>query len=437
MKRNKRLLVLLAILLGISLATVLVSNLQTHREQIHRTEAVVLQVSPDSVSKISWKTEDGTLAFKKDSQWLYEGDAAFPVSETKLGSILELFSQFSVSFIIEDVKDFGQYGLTAPQCTVNLETVDGNYELRLGNFSTMDEKRYVSVGDGNVYLVNDDPLSLFGPLSDMLANDTVPEFTAIAQLSVTGEDSYKAVAVEENTYTYSTDDKYFREDTKQALDSAKVKKYLKDLHNLSFTDYLTYNCTEADLQDCGLDAPKMLVRITGDAGDFTLAVNEKDGNYFARVGQSPILYKLTKEQFNTVCGGTFQKLRHEKLFYGEFRDVDQAEFKLEGETHLMEVTGDYTEQTWYYNGEKVSASVLQAALSTLRVSSFTDEKPTQKEELSVTLTLDSVNCPSLNIALYRYDGSHCLAAVNGQTVGLVEREDVVNIIEKVNQIILG
>lgn len=437
MKRNKRLLVLLAILLVISLATVLVSNLQTRKEQIRQTEAVVLQVAPDSVTKISWKTADNTLAFKKDAQWLYESDAAFPVSEAKIESILELFSQFGVSFIIEDVKDFGQYGLAEPECTVDLETADGSYELRLGDFSAMDEKRYVSVGDGNVYLVNDDPISLFGSLSDMIANDTVPEFGTVSSLSVTGEDSYKAVAEEENTYTYGRDDKYFREDTKQALDSAKVKKYLKDLHGLSLTDYLTYSCTEEDLQGCGLDAPQMLLTVTDDTGDFTLAVNEKDGNYYARVGQSPIVYNLTKEQFNTVCGGTFQKLRHEKLFYGEFRDVDQIEFKLEGETHRMEVTGDYAEQTWYYEGEEVRATVLQAALSTLRVSSFTDEQPTQKEELSATLTLDLEHCPTLNITLYRYDGSHCLAAINGQSVGLVEREDVVNIIEKVNQIILG
>ena len=38
---------------------------------------------------------------------------------------------------------------------------------------------------------------------------------------------------------------------------------------------------------------------------------------------------------------------------------------------------------------------------------------------------------------YRYDGNYCLAVVDGEPVSLVERSDVVDLVEAVNTIILN
>ncbi|MBS6398247.1 MAG: DUF4340 domain-containing protein [Clostridiales bacterium] len=51
--------------------------------------------------------------------------------------MLEQFQEFGVSFIIEDVEDYGQYGLDDPVCTIKLETGDESYEILLGDFSKM------------------------------------------------------------------------------------------------------------------------------------------------------------------------------------------------------------------------------------------------------------------------------------------------------------
>lgn len=45
----------------------------------------------------------------------------------------------------------------------------------LGDYSPMDSQRYVSIGDGNVYLVEDDPMEEFDvELSNMLDDDDIP-----------------------------------------------------------------------------------------------------------------------------------------------------------------------------------------------------------------------------------------------------------------------
>lgn len=56
---------------------------------------------------------------------------------------------------------------------------------------------------------------------------------------------------------------------------------------------------------------------------------------------------------------------------------------------------------------------------------------------SLTLALDNARFPEVSIALYRADGSRCLAAADGVTVGYVPRSEVVDLIEAVNAIVLG
>ena len=45
--------------------------------------------------------------------------------------------------------------------------------------------------------------------------------------------------------------------------------------------------------------------------------------------------------------------------------------------------------------------------------------------------------PQVEIVLYRYDGSHCLAIVDGTPTCLVSRADAVNLMETVRSIVLG
>lgn len=76
-------------------------------------------------------------------------------------------------------------------------------------------------------------------------------------------------------------------------------------------------------------------------------------------------------------------------------------------------------------------------MQTLTADSFTDEQPTEKEEIHLTLHLDLEGEPSAEIGLYRYDGSYCLAVVDGTPMCLVQRSYVVDLIEAVNAIVLS
>ncbi len=76
-------------------------------------------------------------------------------------------------------------------------------------------------------------------------------------------------------------------------------------------------------------------------------------------------------------------------------------------------------------------------MEALTADEFTNENPAQKEEISLTIHLDIEDAPEISIQLYRYDGSDCLAVMDGQPVSLVERDAVVALIEATHAIVLN
>ena len=80
---------------------------------------------------------------------------------------------------------------------------------------------------------------------------------------------------------------------------------------------------------------------------------------------------------------------------------------------------------------------LQNALCALSVSEFTEETPDGQEEVSMTVHLDNAEFPTFTVTLYRYDGTNCIAVVDGTPVAFVSRSQTVNLIEAVNELTLG
>lgn len=166
MNRYKKLYILVGVLVVACLVTFGVTRYESHKEKIQTSDEVVMELSTDSVTALSWEYDGQTLSFhKEDDTWTYDDDDAFPVDQDKIQERLDLFASFGVAFIIEDPEDLGQYGLSDPTCTIHISAEDQDYTILLGDYSTMDSQRYVSIGDGNVYLVQNDPWTSLTPSS--------------------------------------------------------------------------------------------------------------------------------------------------------------------------------------------------------------------------------------------------------------------------------
>lgn len=476
MKRNKKIVILLVIFLCTSLAAFGISRYEEQKEIIKNSDEIIMEVAEEDVNALSWECDTGSFAFHKDenSSWLYDIDEAFPVDEEKIGGLLEQFREFGVSFIIEEVEDFGQYGLDAPVCTICMETESETYEILLGNYSTMDSERYVSIGDGNVYLVKNDPLDQFEiEISDVIKHDEIPQIGDVTQVQFSGVESEQIVYEEDSTFTYYAEDVYFmeQEDGHMPLDTVRVNDYLNTIKNLDLKDYVTYNASEEDLKTYGMDAPELSIIVEyttveegtdeKTSGSFTLNIGrdpeekaeesaaEQEGDTsdeeeeeeetvtaFARVGESKIIYQISAEQYEKLMDMSYDTLRHQEMFWADFADMYQLDILLEGETYTITSVMEDEKRTYYYNEEELEMAGIRGAIRGLTAVTFTDETPTQKEEISLTIYLDNENYPEVHIQLYRYDGNNCIAVVDGNSIALVERAKVIDLMEAVNTIVL-
>lgn len=461
MNRSKRLYLLLGILTVACAATFTVMGMEERKEQIRETGEIILELPGESVQALSWDYNETSLAFHKDGVWLYDEDENFPVSEEKINELLEPFQAFGAAFIIEDVEDFGQYGLDDPICTIRLSTEDQDYEIKLGDYSKMDSQRYISIGDGNVYLVRHDPLDEFNAtIRNLIAHDEVPDLDRVTGLSFSGTENYSITYEEESADSYRAEDIYFtRQDgTNLPLDTDRVRDYLNYIGYLNLTDYVSYNATQEELESFGLDAPELTIAVNYTVEEdgqeqsdaFVLHVSrdpeektsseeqgedgEEEITAYARVGDSKIVYQISSAGYKTLMAASYDDFRHLEVLPANFEDVRQVDVSLEGSRYTLTSEQDGKERVWSYQGEELKIDSFQNALNALTADKFTTEKPSGKEEIGLTIYLDREDAGE--IQLYRYDGEHCIAAVDGESVCLVKRVAVVDLIEAVHAIVL-
>lgn len=471
MKRFKKIYLLLGILAVVCAATIGVMQMEEHKEKIKNTDEIILSVPTESVQSLSWEYESETFAFHKDEKWLYDEEEAFPVEEEEINGMLEQFQEFGASFIIEEAENLGQYGLDEPVCTVYLATEEQSYEVQLGGYSSMDSQRYVSIGDGNVYLVRNDPLDYFDvDISDLIDHDEIPFFGQITGIRFAGEENYDITYEKDSSSTYCADDIYFisKDDKTLPLDTSRVEEYLQNISGLNLTDYVTYNATDEELTAYGLDEPELIVTVaylseeesSGEISN-TFVINisrsleekaadrETDGEdsdseeeeitAYARVGESQIVYQISGDSFENLMAVSYDSLRHQEVFSADTMDIRQIDITLEGIDYTITSEEDEEDgkRIYYYQGKDVDMVGLKGSLKNLNAVSFTKEQPAQKEEIRLVVYLDNENFPVVEIALYRYDGNECLALVDGEPVSFVQRSAVVDFIEAVHGIVLN
>lgn len=486
MKRAKKLYILLGVLVAVCAITFGVSRYQTRQEEIKNSGEVILEVPTDSVESLSWDVGNRSFSFHKEttegdtdseSIWIYDEDDVFPVDKTKINNLLSCFESLTAAFVIENPEDLGQYGLTDPSCTINFSDGETSYTVLLGDYSPMDSQRYVSIGDGNVYLVSEDPMEEFDvELSKMLDDDDIPyleEEGTTTSIRFSGEINYEIAYEADSDNTYRADDVYFTEQNGRQvpLDSTRVSDYLHEVSFVFPDEYVTYKATDEDLAACGLDNPQLVIEADYNTEDedgntvsnsFTMSISRdpdelaeaqssdaettsedeadtetEEITAYMRIGDSKIIYRLSGEDYETLMAAGYNDLRHTEVLPADFADIAQIDISLEGTDYTITSEGDAEERTYFYEDEELDIADLQSAMQTLTADSFTDEQPTEKEEIHLTLHLDLEGEPSAEIGLYRYDGSYCLAVVDGTPMCLVQRSYVVDLIEAVNAIVLS
>ncbi len=494
--KTKRIGILLGVLVVLCVATLAVSLYNEEQENIANSNEVVLDIDIDTVTAISWDIDGDSYGFHLDSEtgeWLYDEDETFPTDEDVINELIEIFADYEAEFIIEDVTDYEQYGLDDPAATITITLEDETvYEINLGDFSTLDSERYIEFGDGNVYLAVVDPYDSFDglALSDLIKNDTIDTINQADTITLTGDVNLTIYYEEESTNSYCSEDVYFIEDGDLPLDTDSVETYLSRFYSTELTSSVTYSVTEEDLEAYGFNDPLETITIayptteTDEDGEevettktvtLTIGVNQEELaeaeaeleegeevdmtslTMYVRVDESDIIYELTTTRYEYLIACDYDDLRHTEVLTADFDTIYQFEFTIDGDTYTIFTDTDDDGNTvyyYYYDGEEINeddltegddieyyrtevdASSIEDAIEEITAESFTDEEPEGSLEISFVVYLNNENYEKVEVELYRYDGTYCLAVVDGEPVSLVLRTSVVDLIEVINSIVL-
>ena len=454
MKRRKKLTVLAAVLAAALVVTVCVAMIDRKTEQIKEFGATVLEIPADRVDSLSWEYQGNPISLTKGEQWQMDDDEAFPVSQAAMDELLSGFEEVGAAFCIENVEDYGQYGLEKPACTIRLAAGDESWEIKLGAFSKMDQQRYADIGDGNVYLLVEDPMDQFDQgRAPLMQHDEMPQLESADRIEFAGQQNYAIVHDPENGKSFREDDHYYAEldGALEPVDSLSIESYLGKFSKLKLDTDMTYTAGEDDLSVYGLDAPELTITVTytDESGQKTdsLAISRDPAEVadldedetatpkaYARLNNSEIVYLLTSTDYENLAACGFDDLRHQEIFPADIGLITEIDAVMDDAAYTLTTDPDASKQQFQYEGLGVDASAITDSLSQIRASEFTDEPGSGKVELRLDVALSTGD--ALVLEFQRMDSESSLAVLNGQTLAKVPRSQVVQLREDINSVVL-
>lgn len=297
MKRGKKLIFLLAVLIVLTGVTSICLRLNPDDLDDEEEEGtVILSIDSGDVTEISWTIEGEQLEFmRSEDGWTYTKDSEFPVNTAALELVLSALNEITSSKTIEAVTDMSEYGLDAPAYIITVDETE-TYEILIGNETSMGGEYYLSIGDGNVYLVDSSvPESFSSDLYTLVQKETLPDMTEIQQFTIEGADCQMALV-----YTPNDDDDdevWFlkQENEYTAVDTSLTENFMSYITGLVWSDCVNYHADETALAAYGLDEPSLRVTVIYGENEeaFVLEIGNTEDTYsYARISGSDMVYLI-------------------------------------------------------------------------------------------------------------------------------------------------
>lgn len=380
MKKKRGLFVILA---GVVFLSVLIvcyfallkvnsSEEETAEEEIAQEE--VAAIASDDISTLTFEAGDQTVTFQKtEDSWTLEGQEDFPVDTSKVDSVVSCLASVKADRTLTDVEDPGEYGLDVPTNVIEVVKTDGSSEkITVGDKNSSTGNTYICLNDdtSTVYTTGTDFGTTFsGGLYNYAESESYPTITSSTISKI-------VVKKDSNSYTVTNNGKsstgwYVQEDDnkKQEADSTQVGTLQSTVAGLSFSGYYDYNCTEWAVY--GLEKPKMTLTVdyteeveaestddtesdsdantddTDGSGETTTEtvdrelvlyvgnVNETDGNYYVRLGDSGELHGVSQASLDTLMNGKAFDYWKTSIDSMTISELDHLDVTYQGTTYTL------------------------------------------------------------------------------------------------------
>ena len=476
MTRGKKLFVLLLALVILTGVTLLVAHLVPDEDEstAEDTSYIIFSLDPDQVTQLSWTHEDSTVTLTKDenSNWSYPDDEAFPLDASYPDAMVQALKEVSATKTIESPENLADYGLEEAACAISVTAGDSTYELRIGDETGLGGQRYLSLGDGNVYLVDADLLEDFSlGLYDIVSMESIPSMTDLTSVSIaTTSGTLTLDYLEDSGLAYSDQYTWFwnQDGEETPLDTDLAEDLVSTVTGLTWNACVDYQADEDSLGTYGLDIPAATITVeytestqaatneTDENGDpiyeiqetpatFVLELGDYDGDTcYARISGSSMVYRVDGTVADTLLAAQGEDLLPQDVVLMDWSDVTSVEINLDGTTYSLEKTvqeetdedGNTTETYVYQlDGQTVDITDALDSIQDLEVTGSDTDATPGTEELSFTFYQDKENFPTVTLVFSQYDSSSCLVTLNRESRLLVSRTDLLDLVDTLQDLL--
>lgn len=476
MTRGKKLFVLLLALVILTGVTLLVAHLVPDEDEstAEDTSYIIFSLDPDQVTQLSWTYEDSTVTLTKDenSNWSYPDDEAFPLDASYPDAMVQALKEVSATKTIESPENLAGYGLEEAACAISVTAGDSTYELRIGDETGLGGQRYLSLGDGNIYLVDADLLEDFSlGLYDIVSMESIPSMTDLTSVSIeTTSGTLTLDYLEDSGLAYSDQYTWFwnQDGEETPLDTDLAEDLVSTVTGLTWNACVDYQADEDSLGTYGLDIPAATITVeytestqaatneTDENGDpiyetqetsatFVLELGDYDGDTcYARISGSSMVYRVDGTVADTLLAAKGEDLLPQDVVLMDWSDVTSVEINLDGTTYSLEKTvqeetdedGNTTETYVYQlDGQTVDITDALDSIQDLEVTGSDADATPGTEELAFTFYQDKENFPTVTLVFSQYDSSSCLVTLNGESRLLVSRTDLLDLVDTLQDLL--
>lgn len=474
MTRTKKMALLSVALLVMICATALAFHLNPELDDSQSDTTSIFTLDPDAVTSLSWTYEKETVALsKEDGEWNYTEDSTFPLNDSYVESMLTALSDVGATKTIESVSDLSQYGLDEPVCSITVST-DTEATLTIGSETEMGGERYLSMDDGNVYLVDSSLLDYFAyDLYDIVQKEDPPDMSDVLSFTIeTDSGSMQLQHIEDSSLAYSDHYTWFclQDGSYLTLDTELTADLVESVTYLAWGNCVDYKASADTLAAYGLDSPSATVTVeytksvqvdTGETDDdgetiyeteeytrqFTLELGDyTDTACYARIAGSQMVYLIDASICDSMLYADYESLRPDDILVMDWDTVTSIDIFLNDEVYTIEIEteevtdedGSVSEETTYsLDGESVSFQSILNSIDALSSDGSVDAQiDSRYEEIRFLFHRNTDTYSEVELAFYQYDSTSCLAELDGDAYLLVSREDILSLVESINAIVL-
>ena len=434
MNRGIKLLILLAVLAAMIIATVIVVKVTKPPKLTLSTVSgeSILQFDLTKLDRLQWTygEEEFDFNFSTDG-WTCNIQPDYVPDTERMTRILTYLKDIRAERIIAQPESMDTYGLDNPSVVVKV----GDYVLSFGNSSVINNTYYMSMGDGKVYLVENSFYFAFTFTREAMMQ--MPEVPAMTDLkTITIENSYGTFTLEnlaDTPKTYTSHYAWFLQGSDELISQDVVAGILAYLEDMDWMECLDSN--PQNMADYGLETPTTKCTVTWADGSYTFMVgSETDQGYNAATTGENRIYLLDTMTAQVLGAVSQDMLVCTDVLKMDWDTVTSVEVHMDGTV----VTINNCVDEWSISSKAVDAPTVLDAINMMVADLGKDlsaEGLTPELKLVFNRNTESYN--PMVLTFYRHDATNCIVQLDDNAPMLVLREDVVLLKEAFNTLILG